>query len=55
MTLQEYLLDYAKPETRNLGEKLIHSQMLNIPNPRIREIVTNHLQQIKQGSRAFRI
>jgi 2-iminoacetate synthase len=55
MTLQEYLLDYAKPETRKLGEKLIRSQTPNIPNPKIRAIVTDHLEQIKHGDRDFRI
>jgi 2-iminoacetate synthase len=55
MTLQEYLIDYAKPGTRAAGEALIHSEIKNIPNEKMRSVVIEHLEKIKQGSRDFRV
>lgn len=54
MTLKEYLMDYASPETKEIGEKLIASQLGDIPRERTREIVTERLQQIAAGQRDFR-
>ena len=31
MTLKEYLVDYASPETRSVGEALIDKELTNIP------------------------
>jgi 2-iminoacetate synthase len=55
MTLQEYLIDYAKSSTRSTGEELIKSEIGNIPNEKMRSLVTEHLEKIKQGSRDFRV
>lgn len=54
MTLQEYLEDYASPETRRLGEQMIREQMELIPNPAIRHRALERLQRIAEGQRDFR-
>lgn len=54
MTLQEYLEDYAKPETKEAGEKLILKETENVPNPKTKEILKRNLEQIKSGKRDFR-
>ena len=54
MTLKEYLMDYASPEAKEIGEKLIASQLGDIPRERTREIVTERLQRIAAGERDFR-
>lgn len=51
LTFKEYLLDYASPATRANGEKLIASELAALPNPRIKEIVTNYLNRIEAGER----
>ena len=55
MTLKEYLTDYAKPHTKELGEKLIQNELANIPNPKVRELVIQHLTDIENGERDFRL
>ena len=54
MTLKEYLMDYASPETKQIGEKLIASQLGDIPRERTRQIVVDRLQRITAGDRDFR-
>lgn len=54
MTLKEYLEDYALPETAEIGLKLIEKELDNIPDTRVREIVTAHLNDIHSGGRDFR-
>lgn len=54
MTLQEYLEDYAAPDTRAAGERVIAQQLDEITNPRVRSIVTERLAHIAQGARDFR-
>ena len=55
LTLQEYLLDYAKENTKKAGEELIGREVIKIPNMKTREIVFKNLERIKKGSRDFRI
>jgi len=55
MTLQEYLMDYASPHTKELGERLIKDELPHIPNPKVRELVMQHLQDIAKGERDFRV
>ena len=52
--LQEYLEDYASPETRLLGTDMIRRQMEEIPNPAIRRRAVENLTRIKEGKRDFR-
>lgn len=54
MTLKEYLSDYAKPDTREIGEKLIAEQLKDIPNDKVRGIVEERLDKIANGERDFR-
>lgn len=54
MTLKEYLVDYASPETRAIGEKLITSELDNIPKEKVREVCADYLKKIEQGARDFR-
>ena len=54
MTLKEYLMDYAAPETKAIGEQLIQAELGNIPKEKVREICKDHLEKIEQGIRDFR-
>ena len=54
MTLKEYLTDYASPETRALGEKVIAAELLRVPNEKVRRIAQEHLAEIERGKRDFR-
>ena len=55
MTLEEYLVDYASPETRAIGEKVIEKELLNIPKEKVREIARKYIEEIKKdGKRDFR-
>lgn len=54
MTLKEYLVDYAAPETRAIGEKLITAELENIPREKVREVCADYLKKIEQGARDFR-
>ena len=54
MTLKEYLTDYAKPDTQEVGEKLIAKQINDIPNDKVRGIVAERLDKIASGERDFR-
>jgi len=55
MTLQEYLIDYADTDTRQAGEKLICSEIANIPSGKMRSLVLSHIEKIKAGGRDFRV
>lgn len=54
MTLQEYLEDYASPETKALGTKMIREHMERIPNPAIKRRAIENLKYIGEGKRDFR-
>lgn len=55
MTLEEYLVDYASPETRAIGEKVIAEQLNNIPKEKVRMIAEKYIEEIKnEGKRDFR-
>ena len=51
MTLKEYLMDYAAPETKAIGDKLIEKEVLNVPNEKARKIVLENLRMIEQDNR----
>ena len=55
MTLKEYLVDYASPHVKELGDELIAREIHNIPNEKVRELVERHLKDIEEGERDFRI
>lgn len=54
MTLKEYLMDYASDDTRTIGDKIINSELSNIPKEKVREIVIENLKKIEEGNRDFR-
>ena len=54
MTLKEYLEDYASPETKELGMKLIDEELEKIPNERVKKIAYEHIHDIAEGKRDFR-
>ena len=51
MTLKEYLMDYASPETKALGDKLIDKEILNVPNEKARAVVMENLRLIRENNR----
>ena len=54
MTLKEYLEDYASPQTRELGMKLIDREIENITNPKVKQTCYEHIHDIADGKRDFR-
>lgn len=54
ITLQEFLADYASPETRALGQEVLKRQLLEIPNENVRAKTETYLRKILQGARDFR-
>lgn len=54
MTLEEYLEDYASPETRKVGEELIDKELKTLGNNKLKCAVEENLDKIKQGERDFR-
>jgi len=51
MTLTEYLVDYAAPETRDIGYALIEKELEKIPNQKVKSIATQNIADIKNSSR----
>ena len=51
MTLKEYMMDYASPETKKIGEKLISEEINHIPNEKVRKIVIDNLKAIEEDNR----
>lgn len=55
MTLTEYLVDYASEETKAVGFKMIEDELKKIPTEKVRNIATQHIEDIKNSnSRDFR-
>lgn len=54
MTLKEYLMDYASEDTKQIGEKLILSQLGKITNDSVRGICEDNIKKIAEGLRDFR-
>ncbi|MBR1540803.1 MAG: [Clostridia bacterium] len=51
MTLKEYLVDYASPETKRIGDELIEREIENIGKDAIKGQVREQLQKIENGTR----
>ena len=51
MTLKEYLMDYASPETKAIGNRLIAKEVGNVPNEKARAVVLENLRLIEQNNR----
>lgn len=54
LTLKEYLLDYASPETKEIGEKLILQEVEKIENQHLRAAITQDLAKLESGERDLR-
>ena len=53
MTLKEYMMDFASEDTRAKGDALIEAELAKISNQRVREIATQHVNDIAAGQRDF--
>ncbi|MDD2980255.1 MAG: [FeFe] hydrogenase H-cluster radical SAM maturase HydG [Hespellia sp.] len=51
MTLKEYLMDYASPETKAIGDALIEKEVENVPNEKARAVVKENLKLIAEDNR----
>ena len=51
MTLSEYLEDYASPETKAVGYKMIEEELKRIPKDKVRQIATDHIKDIRNSNR----
>lgn len=51
MTLAEYLVDYATPETKRLGFDLIERELEKIPKEKIRRITAENIERIKSSDK----
>ena len=51
LTFREYLLDYASPETRRLGEEVIQKHLSQIEDPKIHSLTLERLARIERGER----
>lgn len=54
MTLKEYLEDYASPDTKEKGEKVIREKLEVITNPVVKEKAKEYIGNIHEGQRDFR-
>lgn len=54
LTLKEYLLDYATPETRALGEAVLKKEIGKLENPALRKAVCEDLEKLENGTRDLR-
>ena len=51
MTLKEYLVDYAKEDTKKIGDALIEREIDNIGKDSIKDLVREQLKKIETGTR----
>lgn len=51
LTFKEYLMDYASPETKVVGEETIKKHVLEIPKAGMRQATLKKLKLIEQGQR----
>jgi len=49
LTLEEYLLDYASPETRVAGDKLIAEELARMADGEMKDKVIKRLEMVKNG------
>ena len=51
MTLSEYLEDYASPETKEVGYRMVEEELKRIPKDKVREIAEQNIKDIKNSNR----
>ena len=54
MTLKEYLLDYASPDTRKIGEEVIRRELDTIAHETVKAKAAEYIEQLEHGQRDFR-
>ncbi len=54
LTLKEFLVDYASPETKREGDALIAREINRIKSDKVKELTQKYLTEIDQGKRDFR-
>ncbi len=55
LTLTEFLVDYASPETREIGFRMIEKELANIPREKTRQIAKERIEAIRNSDqRDFR-
>lgn len=54
LTLKEFLIDYASPETKELGERVIRDELEVIPNEKVKTKCKELLKKIEEGDRDFK-
>ncbi len=54
ITLKEYLMDYASPETIKNGIAVIKKEIEKVPNEKTRELAKKYIEEIENGKRDFR-
>lgn len=54
MTLKEYLEDYAREETKEIGEALIQKELEKITNETVKKKAAEYIENIHTGKRDFR-
>ncbi|MBQ3642429.1 [bacterium] len=54
MTLKEYLIDYASPATKEIGDKLLLKELEKIQDGARKQAVLDNLEKIKQGGRDYK-
>ncbi len=51
MTLTEFLEDYASPETKAVGYRMIEQELEKIPNEKVKAIAKQNIEDIKNSNR----
>ena len=51
MTLSEYLEDYASPETKEIGYRMVEEELNRIPQERVRRIAEDNIRAIRESNR----
>lgn len=54
-TFKEYLMDYASPETRKVGEKVIADHVKQFEGEEVYKLIQNNLKRLENGERDVRI
>ena len=54
MTLAEYLEDYASPETKIVGDKLIQKELETLESENVKKQTKENVKKIANGERDFR-
>ncbi|MBO7162519.1 MAG: [FeFe] hydrogenase H-cluster radical SAM maturase HydG, partial [Clostridia bacterium] len=51
MTLSEYLEDYASPETKAVGYKMVETELEKITNFKVKDIAIQNITDIRASNR----